>query len=65
LPPIPVPLRKPDHDIELDLQPLIDEIYRRFRYARSIDYGKPPSLPLDDAESAWLRQRLKARRSRP
>jgi hypothetical protein len=65
LPPIPVPLRKPDHDIDLDLQALIDEIYRRFRYARSIRYGEPPSPPLDDTESGWLKERLKGKRSRP
>jgi hypothetical protein len=32
LPVIPVPLAKPDSDIPLDLQPMIDEIYQRFRY---------------------------------
>ncbi len=41
LPTIPVPLAKPDDDIPLELQPMIDEIYRLFRYERSIDYSKP------------------------
>ncbi len=50
LPPIPVPLTKPDQDIHLDIQPMIGEIYQRFRYRRSIDYAKPLSPPLDDAE---------------
>jgi Protein of unknown function (DUF4058) len=40
LPVIPVPLAKPDSDIPLDLQAMIDEIYQRFRYPRSIDYSK-------------------------
>jgi Protein of unknown function (DUF4058) len=33
----PVPLAKPDSDIPLDLQPMIDEIYQRFLYPRRID----------------------------
>src|SRR6185503_15992143 len=41
LPAIQVPLAKPDADISLDLQPLIDGIYQRYRYARSIDYTQP------------------------
>jgi hypothetical protein len=65
LPPIPVPLAKPDHDIPLDVQPMIDEIYQRFRYQRSIDYAKPLSPPLDDAESAWLEKQARAKRGHP
>lgn len=41
LPPMPVPLFKPDPDVTLDLQPLVDGIYARARYHRSIDYAKP------------------------
>jgi hypothetical protein len=58
-----VPLAKPDSDIPLDLQPMIDEIYQRFRYLRSIDYSKPLTPPLDAAETGWLKQQLQARRS--
>jgi len=61
LPSIPVPLAKPDPDIPLDLQPMIDEIYQRFRYVRSIDYSKRLAPPLDAAEAAWLKRQLKAR----
>ena len=63
LPRIPVPLAKPDPDIALDIQPMIDEIYDRFRYARSIDYRKPLSPPLDIAEAGWLKQQLQAKRT--
>lgn len=63
LPLVPVPLAKPDSDIPLDLQPMIDEIYQRFRYLRSIDYSKPLTPPLDAAETGWLKQQLQARRS--
>ena len=63
LPPLPVPLAKPDPDIPLDLQPMLDAIYQRSRYERSIDYRKPLTPPLDAVETAWLEQQLQARRS--
>ena len=53
-PSVPIPLAKPDPDIVLDLQPMIDAIYQRSRYERSIDYGKPLTPPLDAAEALWL-----------
>jgi hypothetical protein len=60
LPTIPVPLARPDPDIPLSLQPIIDEIHQRFRYSKRIDYAKPlhPRLPARDAD--WLRQQLRA-----
>jgi len=63
LPALPVPLAKPDPDVPLDLQPMIDAIYQRSHYERSIDYSKPLTPPLDAAEKAWLEQQLQARRS--
>jgi hypothetical protein len=62
LPPIPVPLAKPDPDITLDLQPMIAAIYQRSRYARSIDYTRTLSPALTEAEVAWLKQQVRARR---
>ena len=61
LPPIPVPLAKPDPDLRLDLQPMVDAIYRDSHYERSIDYSRPltPAPGADDA--AWLEQQLRAR----
>ena len=61
LPPLPVPLAKPDADLNLDLQPMVESIYQRSRYARSIDYRKPLKPPLATAEAAWLKQQLKNR----
>ena len=63
LPTLPVPLAKPDSDVPLALQPMIDAIYQRSRYERSIDYSTLLSPPLDAADTAWLEQRLQARRS--
>ncbi len=63
LPVIPVPLAKPDSEIALEIQPMIDEIYQRFRYSRSIDYNKPLTPPLDAAETGWLKRQLQAVRT--
>jgi hypothetical protein len=61
LPPIPVPLARPDPDLTLELQPMIEAVYESSRYAGSIDYSKPLSPPLGAEEAAWLKERLKAR----
>jgi hypothetical protein len=58
LPDLPVPLSKPDADVSLALQPMIDAIYDRSRYARSIDYRKRLSPSLDSEEAVWLAQRI-------
>jgi hypothetical protein len=57
LPEIPVPLASPDADVALDLQPLIDAIFVRNRYARKIDYSRPLAPPLRPEEAAWLEGR--------
>ena len=58
-PSIPIPLLKPDPDLLLDLQPMIDSIYQRSRYERSIDYRRPLAPPLDAAETLWLEKQLR------
>ena len=59
LPEIPVPLASPDPDIPLSLQPMIEAVYARSRYARRIDYARPLTPPLDPDPAA-----PKARKSR-
>jgi hypothetical protein len=59
LPEIPVPLLKPDSDVPLDLQPMIESIYARFKYYRSINYSKPITPPLSEEETKWLEERLR------
>jgi len=55
LPVIPVPLRHPDPDAQLDLQAVLHDIYDRARYGTYIYDGLPnPTLTADD--SAWARQ---------
>jgi hypothetical protein len=56
LPVIPVPLARPDPEVELALQPMVEGIYARSRYHHSIDYSRPLSPPPTPEESAWLAQ---------
>lgn len=50
LPRVPIPLEKQDADIEIALQPLVDAIYERARYAVDIDYSGVSSVALSKAE---------------
>ena len=61
LSPIPIPLAKPDPAIMLNLQPIIDGIYQRYRYERSINYRNPLSPALSTEEAAFLDQQLRTR----
>jgi hypothetical protein len=59
LPEVPVPLASPDPDVRIALQPLVEAVYERSRYARAIDYGKPLDPPLAPEQAAWLQGRLR------
>jgi hypothetical protein len=63
LPPIPIPLSPPDPDISLELQPLVDAIFERSRYADDIDYTQPLAPPLTPEQTAWLQQQLQEKRA--
>ncbi|MFO0843103.1 MAG: DUF4058 family protein [Gemmataceae bacterium] len=65
LPAIPVPLRPGDADLTLDLQPMIDAVYKRSRYRQQLDYAKPLDPPLPAADTAWLAEALKASEAKP
>jgi hypothetical protein len=60
LPEILVPLLRPDADIGLDLQAMVDAIYLRSRYDRSIDYSRPLAPPLGPEQAGWVAERLRA-----
>jgi hypothetical protein len=64
LPEIQIPLAKPDPAIPLDLQTLLDKIYRTSHYERSIDYSRPLTPPLSPEDAAWCQQRLRTRTRR-
>lgn len=60
--PVPVPLRRPDPDVALDLTAALRQIYASARYERRIDYTQPPPPPaLPAADLAWLDARLRER----
>lgn len=59
-----IPLRPTDDDIVLRLQPLLDDCYRRGRYA-SIDYSRPPHPPLDEQTATWANQILREPKHKP
>jgi hypothetical protein len=61
LPPIPVPLANDDPDLTLALQPMIEAIYARGRYHRSIDYSRPLTPALTAEEQGWLAAQIRAR----
>jgi hypothetical protein len=65
LPKIKVPLVADDADVDLALQPLVEEVYRRFRYDQQIDYAKPCKPPLCSEEMNWLQGQLKSREAPP
>ena len=55
IPVVPVPLRRPDPDVALDLTAALRQIYRSARYERRIDYqAAPPPPPLAPDDAAWL-----------
>jgi hypothetical protein len=59
LPVIPIPLRQQDPDAILDLQSVLNETYRKGRYAYLIPYGAAPSRPLPSPEQDWAEQVLR------
>jgi len=59
LPDLTIPLDNSDPDVAFPLQPLVDDIFKRSRYGRRIDYTKPLAPPLTAEQSAWLQGRLR------
>ena len=52
LPPIPIPLRRQDGEVWLELQPLIDRAYAAGGHD-DIDYDEEPDPPLSPEDAAW------------
>jgi hypothetical protein len=64
LPVIRVPLRPTDADVPLDLQALIEHVYRHGRYDDT-DYTVPPVPPLEPDDTAWADELLRSAGKRP
>lgn len=58
LPVIRIPLRYPDPDVPLDLQRLIDHIYKTGRYWK-LNYTEPASPGFNAEDQAWVNEQVK------
>ncbi|HRQ39848.1 MAG TPA: DUF4058 family protein [Chloroflexota bacterium] len=58
LPHVTIPLLPGDDDVLLDLQQALDTVYDEFRYDLSVDYTRPPEIPLDRETAVWAEQLL-------
>lgn len=56
----PLPLRSPDPDVSLDLQPILDRAYEQAAYELRIDYSSPPEPPLTDEHDSWTAELIAA-----
>ena len=54
IPAIPIPLLPGDADVSLDLQAALTSVYDTFRFDRTIDYTRPPEVPLRPRQLAAL-----------
>jgi hypothetical protein len=61
LPRVRIPLRAPDPDVTLELQPILTQCYDNGGYADLLDYHPPPPTPLSPEEAAWLDGLLKGK----
>ena len=59
LPGIEIPLRRDEQPLVIDLQALVDRVYRKGRYA-SLDYREPCVPPLEGEDAAWADELLRA-----
>lgn len=56
LPAAPVPLKAPDPDVIVELQPVFAETFARGRYERRLHYTAPPRARLSWADRQWASQ---------
>ncbi len=62
LPTIPIPLRKPDADVGLDLAAHFATAYNRGRYALGLDYSRPLATLKKAADRTWAERTARAAR---
>ncbi len=58
LPVVPVPLLPGDADVLLDVQAALESVYDTLRYDLSLDYTRPPDVPLQGSDAAWAAEHL-------
>ncbi|MCI0377475.1 MAG: DUF4058 family protein [Gemmataceae bacterium] len=62
LPRVRVPLVEPDPDVVLDVQAVLEQVYRDGRYSRRIRYDEPCEPPLSLADQAWATEQIQKSR---
>lgn len=58
-----LPLKPSDPDVVFDLPGLLEQTYRRGRYARHLPYDAPPPVALPENLGRWVAERLTAWRA--
>ncbi|MGG6298049.1 DUF4058 family protein [Leptolyngbya sp. AN02str] len=58
IPQFSVPLAKGDEEPVLELQAVLQQIYKRGRYYLAVNYTQPPQLPLSEADMTWANELL-------
>jgi hypothetical protein len=61
---IPVPLKRGDPDVSLDLQLVFTTVYDRARYGLSLNYAQPLDPPLSEHDAEWARHLVEKTGSR-
>jgi len=56
LPMIPVPLKSPDPDVQLDLAAIFRGTFERGRYRRQLRYDRPLRPPISSEDEVWAAQ---------
>jgi len=56
LPTIPIPLRRGEEDVMLDLQGVLDAVYERAGYDYRLPYDRQPEPPLSDEDWEWAQK---------
>ncbi len=59
LPTVPVPLRRPDPDVPLDIQAALTTAYDALGFRYIIDYGRPAEPAMSAEDEAWADERLR------
>lgn len=59
LPTVPIPLLPEDEDVALDLQLALTMVYDELGYDLSVDYTRPPEVPLTGDAAAWATDLLR------
>ncbi|MEM9487100.1 MAG: DUF4058 family protein [Cyanobacteria bacterium P01_F01_bin.116] len=61
IPTFPLPLKKTDENVLVNLEELLQNVYEQGSFDLAIDYAQPPNPPLSSENSDWVDKLLKAK----